>query len=43
MLTQGRRRQGTRLLAVSPVHGESVEVEITTPHWFDPENSRVRA
>jgi hypothetical protein len=25
------------------VHGESVEVEITTAHWFDPENSRVRA
>ncbi|MBU3671407.1 MAG: FAD-dependent oxidoreductase [Sinobacteraceae bacterium] len=43
MLTDGKRRQGTRLLAVSPVHGESVEVEVTTAHWFDPENARVRA
>jgi sarcosine oxidase subunit alpha len=43
LLAGGRNRQGTRLLAVSPVHGESVEVEITTAHWFDPENSRVRA
>jgi hypothetical protein len=25
------------------VHDESTEVEIITPHWFDPENSRVRS
>jgi sarcosine oxidase subunit alpha len=43
LLADGRRRIGSRLLAVSPLHGESVEVEITTPHWFDPENTRVRA
>jgi sarcosine oxidase subunit alpha len=43
MLAGGRSRHGTRLLAVSPVHGESVDVEITTAHWFDPENARVRA
>ena len=43
LLAGGRPRIGSRLLAVSPLHGESVEVEITTPHWFDPENARVRA
>jgi sarcosine oxidase subunit alpha len=43
LLANGRARIGSRLLAVSPLHGESVEVEITTPHWFDPENARVRA
>ena len=43
MLANGRQRLGSTLYAVSPVHGESVEVEITTAHWFDPENSRVRA
>jgi sarcosine oxidase subunit alpha len=43
LLAGGRQRIGSRLLAVSPLHGESVEVEIITPHWFDPENSRVRA
>jgi MFS family permease len=43
LLAGGRTRHGTRLRAVSPVHGESVEVQITTAHWFDPENSRVRA
>ncbi len=43
LLAGGRQRIGSRLLAVSPLHGESVEVEIITPHWFDPENARVRA
>ncbi|NBU25503.1 MAG: hypothetical protein EBS39_07775 [Gammaproteobacteria bacterium] len=43
LLADGRRRIGSRLLAVSPLHGESTEVEIITPHWFDPENARVRA
>ena len=43
MLENGRERIGSRLLAVSPVHNESVEVEVINPHWFDPENSRVRS
>lgn len=43
LLENGKRRIGSKLLAVSPVHGESTEVEIITPHWFDPENSRVRS
>jgi sarcosine oxidase subunit alpha len=43
LLAGGRSRIGSRLLAVSPLHGESTEVEIITPHWFDPENARVRA
>jgi sarcosine oxidase subunit alpha len=43
LLAGGRARIGSRLLAVSPLHGESTEVEIITPHWFDPENARVRA
>lgn len=43
LLAQGKQRVGSKLLAVSPVHGESTEVEIITPHWFDPENSRVRS
>jgi heterotetrameric sarcosine oxidase gamma subunit len=43
LLAGGRRRVGTRLLASSPVHGESVPVEIVSPHMLDPENTRVRA
>jgi glycine cleavage system aminomethyltransferase T len=43
LLTDGRARIGTRLLACSPVHAERTEVEITSPHMLDPENVRVRA
>jgi len=43
LLAQGKQRIGSKLLASSPVHGEATEVEIITPHWFDPENSRVRS
>jgi sarcosine oxidase subunit alpha len=43
LLANGKQRIGGKLLAVSPVHDESTEVEIITPHWFDPENSRVRS
>ena len=43
LLAGGRGRHGQRLLAVSPVHGESVEVAVASPHAFDPENHRVRA
>jgi heterotetrameric sarcosine oxidase alpha subunit len=43
LLAGGRQRIGTRLLGTSPIHGESTELEIVSPHMLDPENTRVRA
>jgi len=43
LVAGGRRRIGRRLTALSPVHGESTELEITSSHMLDPENLRVRA
>ena len=43
LLAGGRQRYGERLLASSPIHNEATEVEIVSPHMFDPENVRVRA
>jgi heterotetrameric sarcosine oxidase alpha subunit len=43
LLAGGRQRIGSRLLGVSPIHEESVELEIVSPHMWDPENARVRA
>jgi sarcosine oxidase subunit alpha len=42
LLRGGRARLGQRLLGVSPVHGESTEIQILSPHMLDPENTRVR-
>ncbi|HEX4649512.1 MAG TPA: 2Fe-2S iron-sulfur cluster-binding protein [Steroidobacteraceae bacterium] len=42
LLAGGRRRLGQRLIATSPVHDESSEIEIVSPHMLDPENRRVR-
>lgn len=42
LLAGGRKRIGLKLLAVSPVHNETQEVEIVSPHMVDPENTRVR-
>jgi sarcosine oxidase subunit alpha len=42
LLAGGRKRIGEKMLAVSAVHHESVEVEIVSPHMIDPENTRVR-
>ena len=42
LLEGGEARKGTRMTATSPLHGESVEVEILSPHFVDPENARVR-
>jgi sarcosine oxidase subunit alpha len=42
LLASGRKRIGLKLLAVSPVHNESLEVDIVSPHMVDPENKRVR-
>ena len=43
LLRDGRARIGERLVAASPVTGENVSVEVCSPHFFDPENTRARA
>jgi len=43
LLSGGRQRLGQRLLARSPVHDESVEVQILSAHMLDAENTRVRS
>jgi methylglutamate dehydrogenase subunit C len=43
LLSGGRRRLGERLIGASPVHGQSIDVEVVSPHMLDPENLRVRA
>ncbi len=43
LLGGGRARHGARLTATSAIHGETLEVQIVSPHMLDPENLRVRA
>ena len=43
LLAGGRQRLGEQLLASSPVHDECPQVEVVSPHLFDPENRRVRS
>jgi heterotetrameric sarcosine oxidase alpha subunit len=43
LLAGGRQRIGARLLGTSPLHGESTELEVVSPHMLDAENTRVRA
>ena len=43
LLAGGQKRHGERLVAASPLYGESIEVEIVSPHMVDAENARVRA
>lgn len=43
MIEGGIDRRGQRLFAAFPMKSEVVEVEITSPHHVDPENTRVRA
>jgi len=43
LLADGESRIGTRLHAAYPLKDSVVEVEITPPHFVDPENARVRA
>ena len=43
MLSDGEARHGRRLVAAFPLQDEAVEVEISSPHFVDPENARVRA
>jgi methylglutamate dehydrogenase subunit C len=42
LLGGGRRRIGERLIAISPIHQESIDIEIVSPHMIDPQNSRAR-
>lgn len=43
LLAGGRARIGQRLLLVSPIHRQRIEVDVTNPVSFDPEHHRVRA
>jgi methylglutamate dehydrogenase subunit C len=43
LLAGGRQRLGQRLTARSPVHRETVEVQILASHMLDAENTRVRS
>ena len=43
LLSGGRQRLGQRLLARSPIHKETVELQILGSHMLDPENVRVRS
>ncbi len=43
LLAGGRERVGQRLLGSSPLHADTTEIEISSPHWLDRENTRVRA
>ena len=42
-LKDGSNRLGERMRLVSPVTGVNVDVEIVSPHFFDPEGERLRA
>jgi sarcosine oxidase subunit alpha len=43
LLAGGRARIGQQLIARSLIHGETLPVDIVSPHMLDPENLRVRA
>jgi sarcosine oxidase subunit alpha len=43
LIRHGPEQIGKRLFATFPLKGETVGVEITSPHHVDPENKRVRA
>ena len=40
-LNMGASRQGARLWALSPIAGVSVEVEVTSKHFYDPSGERL--
>jgi len=42
-IKRGADRLGETVIAADPIRGESTEVEIVSPHFFDPEGERVRA
>ena len=41
-LRGGRGRMGERLIAANPLEGRDVEVEVVSPHFFDPDGDRLR-
>jgi methylglutamate dehydrogenase subunit C len=41
LLSGGHDHIGERLRAVSPLQGHEAEVEVVSPHFFDPENERL--
>ncbi len=43
LIAGGRARIGSRLIGAAPLAGESTEIEIVSPHMFDPQSARVRA
>ncbi|MDX2257528.1 MAG: 2Fe-2S iron-sulfur cluster-binding protein [Hyphomicrobiaceae bacterium] len=42
LMARGRERHGEIVRAVSPLTGEDVEVEVTSPVFYDPEGARLR-
>ena len=42
LLRAGADRMGERIRAVSPVDDISIDVEVVSPHFFDPEGGRLR-
>jgi heterotetrameric sarcosine oxidase alpha subunit len=42
-IARGRDREGEVVRAVDPVRNNDVDVEITSPHFIDPEGKRLRA
>src|SRR5262249_10806898 len=43
VLSAGRARHRERLIAVSPLMGRQVEIEIRSPVFFDPQGERLHA
>ena len=43
LVAGGRARIGQQLIARSMIHGETLPIDIVSPHMLDPENLRVRA
>jgi sarcosine oxidase subunit alpha len=41
-IKSGDQRMGEKVRAIDLVNNKSVEVEITSPHFFDPEGGRLR-
>jgi len=42
-LKQGHERLGETLSAVNPLHNRSIEVEVVSAHFIDPDGERLRA
>tara|TARA_B100000676_G_scaffold290558_1_gene324169 strand:- start:1986 stop:4895 length:2910 start_codon:yes stop_codon:yes gene_type:complete len=42
LVSNGRRRRGSRMFACHTVKGENIEVEVVSPHFVDPDGERLR-